>query len=131
MSRRSRIYNYMKLLDYKQLWLIGGACLLWICSLPKSPRNEGSIVVEPIEINESISQKRLLTGNRVNLNEATATELTSLPGIGPSLAEKIVRTREKEGPFVAVDSLARIKGIGTKKLEKIKPWVIVTNPAHR
>ncbi len=59
----------------------------------------------------------------VNLNTATKEELQTLPGVGPAVAQRIVEYRAKFGPFKSVDELLEIRGIGPKKLEKIKPMV--------
>ncbi len=64
----------------------------------------------------------------VNLNTAGKEELETLPGIGPKVAERIVEYREKFGPFKSVEELLEIKGIGPKKLQKIKPLVTVEVP---
>jgi len=61
---------------------------------------------------------------KININTATVEELQTLPKIGPKTAEAIVKYR-KEHPFKSVDELTEIKGIGEKKLEKIKPLVTV------
>ena len=55
----------------------------------------------------------------VNLNTASVEELTTLPGIGNAMAEKIVAYREKHG-FKDTRELMNIKGIGEKKYEKLK-----------
>ena len=59
----------------------------------------------------------------LNVNTATAAELEALPGIGPTLAARIVEDRETNGPFTNVDDLKRVKGIGDKLLERIRPYV--------
>lgn len=51
-------------------------------------------------------------GARVNINTASAKELESLPGIGPSKAASILGDREANGPFPSCDSLTRVNGIG-------------------
>jgi len=61
----------------------------------------------------------------VDINKATANDLQKLPGIGPSLAKRIVAYREKHGPFRRVEDLMAIKGIGFKKWNEIKPYVNV------
>jgi len=59
----------------------------------------------------------------LDINKASLDELTALPGIGPKLAEAIMRDRETNGLFQNADALLRIKGIGQKKLEKISPFL--------
>ena len=61
----------------------------------------------------------------LNLNVATADQLAQLPGIGPKTAQSIVEFREKSGPFRRVEDLLAIRGISPKKLEAIRPYVIV------
>ena len=55
----------------------------------------------------------------IPINRADANILTSLPGIGPVLAEKIIRRRNEHGPFRSKDELLHIAGIGSKKFEAI------------
>ena len=62
---------------------------------------------------------------KVNINTATAQELTSLPGIGQVKAEAIVKYREANGPFKSVDDITKVNGIGPKKLEKIRNEITV------
>lgn len=61
----------------------------------------------------------------VNLNTATALELQQVPGIGPSTADKILKMRKSYGQFKSVDDLRAIKGIGPKRLEKMRKYVTV------
>jgi competence protein ComEA len=60
----------------------------------------------------------------VNVNEAGASELMKLPGIGPTLAARIVAARA-ERPFGSVEDLRRVSGIGVKTLDKLRPFVRV------
>lgn len=62
----------------------------------------------------------------VDLNEAGAAELESLPGIGPVTAAAIVAHRQREGPFRSVESLQEVTGIGPVKLSRIEDLVTVT-----
>lgn len=61
----------------------------------------------------------------LNLNAAGAEELTALPGIGEELAERIVRYREENGPFAAVEDLTKVSGIGQGKLAALEGLVTV------
>jgi len=63
----------------------------------------------------------------LDLNRATAAELDALPGIGVTLAGRIVARREQGGPFQSVDDLRDVEGIGPSLLAKIAPLVTV-NP---
>ena len=56
----------------------------------------------------------------LDLNTATEKELQSIKGIGPVLAERIIAGR----PYKTVDDLIKVKGIGPKKLEKIRPYFL-------
>lgn len=64
----------------------------------------------------------------VDLNQATESELTSIPGIGPAMAQRILEFRKEHGPFTQVDDLLKVKGIGEKSLEKLRPYFKVTKP---
>jgi competence protein ComEA len=64
-------------------------------------------------------------GGKVDLNTATAAELDTLPGVGPSTAAKIVADRTSNGPFRSVDDLMRVSGIGPAKFDSLKDLVRV------
>lgn len=59
----------------------------------------------------------------VNVNTADAQLLDSLPGVGPSLAARIVDHRRKNGPFSSLEDLDSVEGIGPSKLESLKDLV--------
>ena len=61
----------------------------------------------------------------VNLNTATLDELESLPGIGPSLGQRIIDYRELHGPFRSVDDLLNVSGIGDQRLADLRSKVTV------
>ena len=61
----------------------------------------------------------------VNINSATAEELDSLPGVGPSTAAAIVEDRDANGPFSSVEDLMRVSGIGEKKFAKLRDHICV------
>ncbi len=62
--------------------------------------------------------------SQININTANESQLTELPGIGPSIAERIVRHRQKVGPFRTVEDLKQVKGIGDKIFIKIKNLIV-------
>jgi len=61
----------------------------------------------------------------VNLNTASSEELQLVPGIGPSTADKILQMRKSYGAFKSVDDLLAIKGIGPKRMEKMRKYLTV------
>ncbi len=63
------------------------------------------------------------SNNKININYASEKELEDLPGIGPSLAKRIVEYREKNGPFKSLKDLEKVKGIGEKKINQIKDLI--------
>jgi competence protein ComEA len=62
-------------------------------------------------------------GGKVSINQASAKELEELPGIGPTLAERIIAFREKTGGFRSVEELKQVSGIGEKKFAELKELV--------
>lgn len=60
---------------------------------------------------------------KVNINTADASELQRLPGVGPSTAQAILEYRSQIRRFNSVDQLDDVKGIGPKKLDKLRPFV--------
>ena len=60
---------------------------------------------------------------KININKATKEELDTLPGIGESTAQKIIKYREEHGSFKNIEELKEVKGIGDTKYEEIKDLV--------
>ena len=59
----------------------------------------------------------------VAVNRASAAELTALPGIGPVLAERILKDRALHGRFLTMGDLQRVKGVTPKTLEKLRGYL--------
>ena len=96
-----------------------------------SPLIDGQQVYVPIEddispvIPTSIPALNQATAELININTATDAELESLPGIGPSLAQKIIEWREIHGPFLNPEDIIQVSGIGQSKLEQIIDLITV------
>jgi competence ComEA-like helix-hairpin-helix protein len=77
---------------------------------------------------QGLYAKKKPPAHPVNLNTATAEELQQVPGIGPATAEKILQARKSYGRFKSVNDLEAIRGIGPKKLEKMRKYLTVGTP---
>jgi competence protein ComEA len=62
---------------------------------------------------------------KVNLNTASVEQLTTLPGVGPKLAARIVEYRQKSGAFRSPQELLNVRGVGEKNFAKIEAWLTV------
>ena len=61
----------------------------------------------------------------VNINTANSEQLQQVPGIGPATAQKILQMRKSYGAFKSVDDLLAIRGLGQKRLEKMRRYLTV------
>jgi competence ComEA-like helix-hairpin-helix protein len=61
----------------------------------------------------------------INLNTANSEELQQVPGIGPATADKILKMRKSYGPFKSVDDLLAIRGLGPKRLDKMRKYMTI------
>jgi competence protein ComEA len=64
-------------------------------------------------------------GAPISLNAASVAELESLPGVGPATAAAIVDHRTRNGPFMSVEGLLEVRGIGTAKLDGLRDRVVL------
>jgi competence protein ComEA len=67
----------------------------------------------------------------IDLNRSGREALQALPGIGPVLADRIVKYRERFGPFTAAEEVMGVEGIGERRYERIKPLVVVGTVASK
>jgi competence ComEA-like helix-hairpin-helix protein len=75
--------------------------------------------------------KKIPPSTPLDLNTATAAQLAQVPGIGVSSAKAIVQFRQKSGPFERIEDLLAIRGISARRLQQIRPYVNVSQPAPR
>ncbi len=62
---------------------------------------------------------------KLDLNRATLEQFQQLPGIGPALAQRLIDHRHAGGPFRSVEDLRKVKGLGPKRIERLRPLVMV------
>jgi competence ComEA-like helix-hairpin-helix protein len=65
----------------------------------------------------------------IDLNTATAAQLQQLPGVGPAMASAIVQFRKKSGPFERLEDLLAIRGITSRRLARLRPYLTLSKPA--
>jgi len=68
---------------------------------------------------------------KVNINSASAQQLTALPGVGEKLAERIVEYRQKAGGFKSVQELMNVKGVGEKSSSNLQPYLTAGEAAAK
>ncbi|MDZ7718159.1 MAG: helix-hairpin-helix domain-containing protein [Balneolaceae bacterium] len=87
-----------------------------------SVRNEESPSINLSDTTQQTDEKNEVA-EIININTATNERLQELPGVGPAYAERIINWRKENGSFTSKDQLLEIKGIGDKRLARIKPLI--------
>ena len=118
-------------------WLVAPAlvatALLLVCA-PASAGKKGKAKAAKAEVKTAQPDGASKTHGEgeaaegvVNVNTATSSELSLLPGIGPKKAQGIIDLRKK-APLKSPKDLLKVKGIGKKSIKKLLPYVTVTGP---
>ncbi len=106
--------------------LLLGLTAVFLCSLLILQAQDWKAAQLGAVVETEVAQETFLPDvSPVDLNSATAEELTVLPGIGPALAERIVTYRREHGGFGTVEELINVSGIGEAKLAELKDRVTV------
>ncbi len=87
--------------------------------------NRSNISTININSTSATSETTNAEPKKININTATIDELTLLPGIGQTLAQRIVDYRERIGPFRTKSDLCNVEGIGNQKLLLILDYIII------
>lgn len=100
------------------------AVIIAVASVGTYIENHGNdaFVVETHTVSEDrfIPSGEAEIDGKININAASAEDLDKLEGIGETLSERIVKFREENGPFVTVESIMLVDGIGEKLFDDIK-----------
>lgn len=91
---------------------------------PKTTRKKASTTTRGSSYGKQEKTKNILQ-SPYDLNSATQKELESVPGIGPSLAGRILQYRAKQGRFNSYEDLQKVYGIGAAKLEQFRAYLFV------
>jgi competence protein ComEA len=105
------------------LVLLGSAAALAVARWEEAQHPPKAVAAQRPQLTEDGEGARLRDGRGIDPNRATAEELELLPGVGPSLAKRIVAERAAGGPFREARDLRRVKGIGEKTLKRLAPWL--------
>lgn len=111
----------------KTIRTLATALTLTIATLAGAPALAGAPITDGAELSldeEGRFDAAVSLEGQVNINTASVSELELLPGIGPSIAKRIVDYREKRS-FKQRNNIMRIKGVGQKTFAKIKDYLIV------
>lgn len=107
-----------------------GLAVRLIAPGPPPPKGGGDsllvVIAEGTEMGEiapPAPPPGLLEEGKLRINEATSSELTALPRIGPVLADRIVLDRQENGPFRSSADLVRVRGIGSKTAQRLDQLV--------
>lgn len=119
---------YQRIEDLRSVRGIGANTLeklkAWLKLDPADSDEPLRLSRKPTEPVKPSGSKKPILNELLDLNTASASDLERLPGIGPTLAQRIVEEREKK-PFAGIDDLKRVNGIGPKKVEQVRLLVTV------
>jgi competence protein ComEA len=68
------------------------------------------------------------TAKKVNINQASATQIAYLPRIGAKAADRIIEYRKAHGSFAKAEELMEVKGVGERRYAELKPYIALSGP---
>jgi len=124
-DHREKNGPFARIDDLKAVHGIGPTTLERLRQVVMISTGEGSQTSPPREIQPVRSGPKTTPSELIDINHASKEQLMSLPGIGTTLADRILAERAEHGAFNSVDDLTRVRGIKGKTLEKLLPYVTV------
>lgn len=104
--------------------LLCALCMLLGIFIGRNQRDDYVMLI-PDSPHSGVSVEQATSNYLLDINTATVLQLQELPGIGETLAERIVKYREDCGLFQSIEELTNVEGIGDKKLQDIKTLIRV------
>lgn len=115
----------------KPQWILIGITLMFACVLlgiflgRNMTRNYIAISNTTQSTSTESTQENQTNDGKIDINTATQQQLMLLPGVGETIAKRIIEYRTENGEFAAVEDLLMVNGIGEKKLDQMKPYIKV------
>jgi len=85
-----------------------------------------ALLCVPAPVRAEVKPDKPEVTKRVNINNADASQLSMLPRVGPSVADRIVEYRKDNGPFKKTEDLMLVQGIGEKTFQLLKPYLAIS-----
>ncbi len=105
-------------------FLVGSAVSIWDYYQP-SALEEFRVIHKAVPVPAPVVVETTEASQPIRLNSGTEGELQQLPNIGPKMALRIVKYRREHGAFKSLEDLAKIRGVGKRTLEMIRPHVVL------
>jgi competence protein ComEA len=96
-----------------------------VAAIKPTPQPSTSKGVKQVDENVEEHSPASIPESQININTATQEALESLPGIGPVTAQKIIEYREANGPFIGIEDIQKVSGIGPATFEKLRDLITV------
>jgi len=111
--------------------IVCGLALSALAHLPRSPAQTRPVqqraMARATAPASDAALRALRQAQPLDLNRAGAADLELLPGVGPALAQRIVRHREQHGAFTHIEALGQVRGIGPKTLARLRPLIAIAS----
>lgn len=82
-------------------------------------------IVDLSAYDRTVQEESEVLSGKININTAPVEDLSILPGIGDELANRIIAYREINGPFITIDELENVDGIGKNRIEDIRQYITI------